>query len=97
VNHTSWARWAGWFLGISVILFALLIVAYNTDALPMIGQRTAGGLAMWVATAISVVGSLVTGVVSWLRFKDRSVVVIVATIFGVLGTVLLAIGAIPQN
>jgi hypothetical protein len=49
-----------------------------------------------VVAAISAVGTLVTGAVSWLRFKDRSVVVIVATIYRVLATTLLTFGATPQ-
>jgi hypothetical protein len=52
---------------------------------------------MWVVAAISAIGTLVSGAVSWLRLKDRSIVVIVATIYGVLATTLLAFGAIPQN
>lgn len=72
-----------------------LIVAYNTDALGVFEQRTAGGLALWIAAAA--VATLITGAVSWFRFKDRSVVVIVATIYAVLATALLAMGAIPEN
>lgn len=94
---TALGRWAGWLLATSIISFTLVIVAYNTDVLGVLGQRTPGGLALWIVTAISVVGTLVTGAVSWLRFKDRSIVVIVATIFGVLATTLLSFGAIPQN
>lgn len=66
---TALGRWAGWLLAASVVLFTLLIVAYNTDVLGVFGQRTAGGLALWIATAISVVGTLVTGAVSWLRLE----------------------------
>jgi hypothetical protein len=40
---------------------------------------------------------LVTGALSWLRYRDRSLVVILATIYGVLATILLAFGAIPQD
>jgi hypothetical protein len=40
---------------------------------------------------------LVAGLVSWLKFKDRSAIVIAATIYGLLATTLLAFGAIPQN
>ena len=59
-------------------------------------QGTGAGIALWVVAAIFAVGTLVTGAVSWLRFKDRSVVVIVATIYGVLATTLLTFGAMPQ-
>lgn len=81
----------------SFVLLATLIVAYNTDALGAFEQRTAGGLALWIAAAVAAVATLITGAVSWLRFKDRSVVVVVATIYAVLATALLAMGAIPQN
>lgn len=95
---TKLGKWAGWFLLAGVFLLAMLILAYNTEVLgDVFEQRTVGGLALWVATAISVLGALVTGAMSWLRHKDRSLVVILATIYGVLATTLLAFGAIPQN
>ena len=87
----------GLVLVVAVVLLALVILAYNTEAFgDAFEQRTASGLALWVVAAVSAVGTLVTGAVSWLRFKDRSVVVIVATIFGVLATVLFVMGAMPQ-
>ncbi|MFO7549266.1 MAG: hypothetical protein R6X29_10425 [Acidimicrobiia bacterium] len=95
---TGLGRWAGRLLVTSVVLLALLIAAFNTNVLGAgFAQRTAGGLALWVATAAAVVGTLVTGIVSWIRLADHSIVVIVATVFGVLGTILLGIGAIPQS
>jgi hypothetical protein len=82
----------------SLLLLALLIIAYNTEALGgAFEQGTAAGRALWVVAAISVVGTLVTAAVSRLRFEDRSVVVIVATIYGVLATTLLVFGALPQD
>jgi len=94
---TRLGKWAGWLFVTSVTLLALLIIAYNTELLgAAFAQRTAGGLALWVMAAIAAVASLVTGVMSWAKFKDRSVVVKVATIYGVLATVLLAMGAMPQ-
>ena len=59
-------------------------------------QGTAAGKALWAVAAISAVATLVTGAVSRLRFKDHSVVVTVATIYGVLATTLLTFGAMPQ-
>lgn len=94
---TRLGRWATGLFVASVVLLATLIVAYNTDALGAFEQRTAGGLALWIAAAVAAVATLITGAVSWLRFKDRSVVVIVATIYAVLATALLAMGAIPEN
>lgn len=94
---TRLGKWAGWLFIIAVVLLALLIVAYNTELLgAAFAQRTAGGLALWVMAAIAAVATLVTGAMSWLRFKDRSVVVKVATIYGALTTLLLAMGAMPQ-
>jgi hypothetical protein len=97
VTTTRIGRWATGFFAASIILLATLIVAYNTDALGVFGQGTPAGVGLWIVAAIAAVGTLVTGAVSWLRFKDRSVVVIVATIYGVLATLLLAMGAIPQD
>jgi carbon starvation protein CstA len=94
---TRLGKWAGWLFVTSVTLLALLIIAYNTELLgAAFAQRTAGGLALWVMAAIAAVATLVTGARSWLKYKDRSAVVIVATIYGVLATVLLAMGAMPQ-
>jgi hypothetical protein len=96
--ETRLGKWAGWFLLAGIGLLTLLILAYNTEVLgDVLEQRTVGGLALWVATAISVLGALVTGALSWLKHRDRSLVVILATIYGVLATILLAFGAIPQN
>jgi hypothetical protein len=95
--RTRLGKWAVGLFVTSIGLFALLIVAYNTSALEMFGQRTAGGLALWILTAIAVLGTLVTGTISWLRLKDRSALVVAATVFGILATTLLAFGAIPQN
>jgi L-asparaginase II len=49
-----------------------------------------------VLAAMAAVACLVTGAVSLFRFKDRSIVVIASTIYGLLNTVLLAFGAMPQ-
>ncbi|MFP3914017.1 MAG: hypothetical protein ACLFWM_04015 [Actinomycetota bacterium] len=76
---------------------ATLIVAYNTDALDVLGQGTAGGVILWVVAAIAAVVTLVAGAVAWLRLDDRSIVVILAAIYAVLTTVLLAMGAVPQT
>lgn len=95
---TSLGRWAGWLLLSSAVLLGLLIVAFNTGALGEgFAQRTAGGLALWIVTAVAVVGTLVTGVVSRVRHGDHSIVVIAAMVFGALATILLGMGAIPQN
>jgi hypothetical protein len=94
---TRLGRWAGGLFAVGVVLLATLIVAYNTEALGgVFEQGTAGGLALWVVTAVSVIGTLATGAVSLLRLRDRSVVVVAATIFGFLATLLLVMGALPQ-
>ena len=96
---TTWVgRWAGCLLASSTLLFAVLIVGFNTEAFgEVFAQRTAGGVALWVVTAISVVGMLVTAGWAWLKSRDRSIVVIAAAVLGVLAGTLLAFGAIPQN
>jgi hypothetical protein len=94
---TTLGKWAGWLLITAIVLLTLLIVAYNTELLgAAFAQRTAGGLVLWVMAAIAAVATLVTGAVSWAKVKDRSVVVKIATVYGVLTTVLLAMGAMPQ-
>ena len=94
---TKLGRWSGWLLLASAALLALLLIAYNTDLLgDAFAQGTAWGVALWLVAAVSAIGALVTGIVSWFRFKDHSIVVIVATIYGVLAAVLFAIGANPQ-
>jgi hypothetical protein len=82
------------FLG-SVLLLALLLVAYNTDLLPFLAEAP-GRQILGVVTILVTLTTLVTGAVSWLKLKDRSVLVVVATIYGVLATVLLGFGAMPQ-
>lgn len=90
--------WAGWLLLASLVTLAAVLVGFNTDAFgEQFTPGHVGGLALWVPAAICAVGTLVTGIVSWLRFKDRSVVVIVATIYGVLATVLFIMGSLPGD
>jgi hypothetical protein len=93
--RTRLGRWAVWSFLVSVLLLALLVVAFNTDALPFL-QESPGRQVLWVITALATLNTLVTGAVSWLRLKDRSVLVVVATIYGVLATILLGFGAMPQ-
>jgi hypothetical protein len=91
-------QWAGWLFVAGFVLLAILIIAYNTEALGgAFEQGTGAGKALWVVAAISAVATLITGAVSWLRFKDHSVVVIQVTIYGVLATTLLSFGATPQR
>lgn len=97
MTTTRFGRWTSGLFVTSVVLLTTLIVAYNTDALGMFEQGTAGGLALWIAAAIAAVATAVTGAVTWRRFNDHSVVVIVATIYALLATLLLAMGSIPQN
>lgn len=93
--RTQLGRWAVWsFLG-SVLLFAVLLVAYNTDLLPLLAEAP-GRQILGVVTILVTLTTLVTGAVSWLRLKDRSVLVVVATIYGALATVLLGFGTVPQ-
>lgn len=94
---TRLGKWAGWSGLSAVVLLAVLIVAYNTDTLGnTFSQGTVGGVILWVLAAIATVTTLVTGAVSRFRSKDRSIVVMAATIYGLLATTLLAFGAMPQ-
>lgn len=95
---TRVGKWAGWLLVSSIVLLAVLIVAYSTDAFGGIfDPGTAARLALGVLTAIPAVGALLTGGMSRLKFKDHSVVVIGAMIVGVLIVTLLVFGAMPQD
>jgi hypothetical protein len=95
--RTRLGTWAGWLLIVALVLLTTLIIGYNTDVLGgWFGQGTPSGVALWVAAAIASLATLITGVISWLRLKDRSAVVIVATIYGLLASILLGFGAMPQ-
>jgi len=88
---TNLGRWSGCLLRASVALFAVLLITYNPNAFgDTLAQGSAGGVVVWLVTASCVMGTLVTGVVSRVRLKGRSVAVIVAT-------TLLALRALPQT
>jgi hypothetical protein len=89
-------KWAGWLFVAALVLLTTLIVGYNTDVLGgWFAQGTASGIALGVVAAIASLATLITGLISWLRMKDRSAVVIVATIYGLLASILLGFGAMP--
>lgn len=92
---TKLGRWAVWLSLASVLLLAVLLVAYNTELLAVLA-RDPGRWMLGLVAALAALSTLVTGALAWLKLKDRSVLVIVATIFGLLATVLLSFGAIPQ-
>jgi len=93
--RTQLGTWAVWsFLG-SVLLLALLLVAYNTESLDFLAEAP-GRQILWVVTALATLSTLIAGAISWLKFGDRSALVMVATIYGVLATALLGFGALPQ-
>lgn len=92
---TRSGAWVVWWFVASVLLLALTLVAFNTDLITPLAESP-GRQILWVLTALASLGTLITGAVSWLKFGDRSVVVVIATIYGVLATVLLGFGALPQ-
>jgi hypothetical protein len=95
---TRVGRWGGWLLATSLLLFAVVIVGFNTGAFgEVFAEGAAGRVTLAVVTTISVLGTLVTTGLAWLRFRDHSIVVFAAAVFGVLATALLALGWIPDN
>jgi hypothetical protein len=76
---TKLGKWAGALLAVFLVsLIALLIFIH------VIGLRR-GSVEVWIAgllMEISGMATFVTGAVSLFKFKDRSLIVILATIFG---------------
>lgn len=93
---TKLGRWAVWLSLASVLLLAVLLVAYNTELLTLLA-RDPGRWILGLVTTVAALGTLVTGALAWLKLKDRSVLVIVATVFGLLATALLSMGWFPQD
>lgn len=78
----------------SVLLLILTLVAFNTDLIPILGESP-GHEVIWVLTALATVITLITGAVSLLKLGDRSALVVVATIYGVLASIFVGMGALP--
>jgi hypothetical protein len=83
---TKLGKWAGGLLAVSVVLLVALIL----------GMKLAGSMpgtpliiTLGICTMISGIAAFVTGVVDLIRFKDRSLVVILAVVFGFFASLLM--------
>lgn len=82
---TKLGKWAGGLSAVFLVLLIALILGMNVA-----GWQPGTPLSLIVACAmIAGVATFVTGVVSLIKFKDRSFVVIFATIFGSIAILIL--------
>ena len=76
---TKLGKWAGGLLSVFLVFFIALILGRN------VGQWQPGTpliVIVGICAMIAGIATFVTGAVSLIKFKDRSFVVILATIFG---------------
>jgi hypothetical protein len=76
---TKLGKWAGGLLAVFLVFFIALILGRNLFG---IQPGTLLIVTVGICAMIAGIAAFVTGVVSFFRFKDRSFVVILATIFG---------------
>jgi len=76
---TKLGKWAGGSLAVFLVFFIALILGRN---LVRIAPGTPPILIVGICAMIAGIAAFVCGVISLIRFKDRSFVVILATIFG---------------
>lgn len=79
--RTILGKWAGCLLVVCVVLLLWGIVSINTG---LIERGSLPAMVSGVSMAVASVATLVLSLVSRLKYKDRSPVVLVAIIFGVL-------------
>lgn len=91
IPKTTLGKWAGGLSAVFLVFFIALILGRNLAGLrpgtPLI--VTIGLCAMFAGIA-----TFVTAIVSLMRFKDRSLVVILATIFGFLAILMIIFGLV---
>jgi hypothetical protein len=83
---TKLGKWAGGLSAVFPVLLIALILGMNVA-----GWQPGTSLSITVGTCMMIAGvaTFVTGVVSLIKFKDRSFVVILATIFGSIAILIL--------
>jgi len=81
-------KYAGGLLVVFLVFLVALILGVNSGTLPRGTPlaKTAG-----ICTTIAAIATFVTAVISSIKFKDRSFVVILAVIFGTLGVILFTL------
>ncbi len=79
-------RYAGVLLGVFLALLVALILGVNLGELP---RGTPLTITVGMCTMIAGLATFVTGLVSLIKFKDRSSVVILAVFFGAIAVLLI--------
>ncbi len=87
---TKLGKWAGGFLAGFLVLLLAIILGRNHG----IGLGTPQNFILGICAAIAGIAAFVTGMISFFRLKDRTVVVAVATIFGSLATLISLMEAV---
>jgi hypothetical protein len=78
---TKLGKWAGGLLAVFLVFFIALILGRN---LVRIAPATPPIVIVGLCAMMAGIAAFVTGVVSFFKFKDRSFVVILAVVFGLL-------------
>ncbi|MCX5911848.1 MAG: hypothetical protein NTV04_07945 [Deltaproteobacteria bacterium] len=83
---TKLGKWAGALLAVFLVLFAALFLGINLLGIQRgtLLIRTVGICAM-----IAGIAAFITGAVSQIKFKDHSIVVISATVFGFIAILII--------
>jgi len=83
---TKLGKWAGGFLAVFLVFLVALILGMN---LLGIGPGTPLIVIVGTCAMIAGVAAFITGAVSLMKFKDRSLVVMLATILGFIAVVIV--------
>ena len=83
---TKLGKWAGGLIVVFVVLLVVLIYGMNVARWR---PGTAVSIIVGASMAIAGVAAFVTGLVSLIKFKDRSFVVILAVIIGAVATLIV--------
>ena len=85
---TKLGKWTGLFLAIFVVSLIIVIVFLNVLHLRRGGRNVLTVLPVLTMMA-SGITAFITGLISLLKFKDRSLVVILAVVFGLLAVLMV--------
>ncbi len=83
---TKMGRWAGGFLAVFLVFFIALILGSN---LLNIAPGTPLIVMVGICATIFGIAAFVTGVISLIKFKDRSFIVILAVVIGFIASLLM--------
>jgi len=90
---TILGKWAGGLLAVFLVFFIALILGRN-----LFGIQPGTPLIVIVGTCAMIAGiaTFVTGAVSLIKFKDRSFVVILATIIGIIAMLIVVMEVVER-